>query len=100
MTAKCVLDTARRRRNELLRGLVEELHGCRIGTGPIPAADPMPRSLTEARPTPASLSVRLLRPLPADDVGDVSAFDVVDETSDDLEGFEVWLGDQELDVFA
>ena len=44
--------------------------------------------------------MRLLGSLPADNVGDVSAFDVVDEAGDDLDWFKVWLGDQELDVFA
>ena len=49
---------------------------------------------------PQGRPVRLLGSLPADDVVDVSAFDVVDEAGDDLEWFKVWLGDQELDVFA
>jgi hypothetical protein len=36
--------------------------------------------------------------LPAHHVSDVSTFDVVDEAGDGLEWFEVWLGDEELDI--
>ena len=43
---------------------------------------------------------RLRGSLPADDVDDVTAFDVVDEASDDLERLEVRLGDQEVDVLT
>src|SRR4051812_21867107 len=37
---------------------------------------------------------------PAHDVGDVSALYVVHEAGNDLQGVEIWLRDQEFDVFA
>jgi hypothetical protein len=56
---------------------------------------------SRARPfVPPRLRVWLLGSLPADDVVDVSAFDVVDQTGDDLQWFKVRLGNQDLDVLA
>jgi hypothetical protein len=65
----------------------------------------MANEKTPGKPTarqfvPARLAGRLLGSLPADDVVDVSTFDVINEAGNDLERFKVWLGDQELDVFA